>query len=246
MNGKEEKNDDNSSNLSRDFNISESKISIDRLFYGFKVILIGDIQVGKTSIFNQFLDQKFQKQYGATLSVDFKVKSIFIDNNTVADLQVWDTCGEERFKTITRQYYRDINGCFLIFDLTTVSSFEGAEKWLADIKEHGPENTIIMLIGNKCDLTDQRKIAYNDSLHFADTHGLNYIEVSALTGENIKLIFEELTRAMIKFNEELESKKRKENRRSPEGRAFQKNKKLSFHEESRITVKESFNKNKCC
>jgi len=149
----------NDSNLSYEFNNEDSKVSIDRLFYGFKVILIGDIQVGKTSIFNQFIEQKFQKQYGATLSVDFKVKSIFIDENTVADLQVWDTCGEERFKTITRQYYRDINGCFLIFDLTSVSTFEGAEKWLADIKEFGPENTIVLLVGNKADLVNQRKIS---------------------------------------------------------------------------------------
>ena len=152
----------NESNIS-DYNGNEdSRISIDRLFYGFKVILIGDIQVGKTSIFNQFIDSKFQKQYGATLSVDFKVKSIFIDENTVADLQVWDTCGEERFKTITRQYYRDINGCFLIFDLTSVSSFEGAAKWLDDIREFGPENTLVMLVGNKCDLVTQRKISHKD------------------------------------------------------------------------------------
>jgi small GTP-binding protein len=235
-------NNNNSPTLARDFNLEDSKISIDRLFYGFKVILIGDIQVGKTSIFNQFIEQKYQRNYGATLSVDFKVKSIFIDDNTVADLQVWDTCGEERFKTITRQYYRDINGCFLIFDLTSLNSFEGAEKWLADIKEHGPEYTVVMLVGNKCDLVDERKIAYNDSKNFADNNGLDYIEVSAVTGENVKLIFEEMTKAMIKLNEFQESKKRRDN---PNGsRITQKNKKLSVHE-SRITVTEGDN-NGCC
>ena len=230
----------NSSSHSYD-NPDDSKLSIDRLFYGFKVILIGDIQVGKTSIFNQFLEQKYQKNYGATLSVDFKVKSIFINENTVADLQVWDTCGEERFKTITRQYYRDINGCFLVFDLTSVSSFESCEKWLADMREHGPEHTVIMLVGNKCDLVDQRKIAYNDSKNFANNSGIDYIEVSALTGENIKVIFEELTKSMIKLNDFLENKRKKEKKELNE--KIQ-NKKFSFLE-PRVTVTEQSNK-KCC
>lgn len=235
---------DNNSVLSKDLNYTDQNLSLDRLFYGFKVILLGDIQVGKTSLFNQFIDQRYPKTYGATLSVDFKVKSIYVDNNTVADLQVWDTCGEERFKTITRQYYRDINGCFLIFDLTNVSSFEGAEKWLSDIKEHGPENTIVYLIGNKCDLVNERKICFNDAKHFCENHTIEYYEVSALTGENVKNIFEQITKSMIKLNEQIE-RNRKIKDKDKKSRLFEKNKKLSL-QESRITVTEFQKKKSCC
>ena len=84
--------------------------NMDRAFYRFKTILLGNIAVGKTSILSRFVDNKYKTDYVCSVGVEFKVKSIFIDDNTAADLQIWDTCGQEKFKTITRQYYRDTNG----------------------------------------------------------------------------------------------------------------------------------------
>lgn len=83
---------------------------IDRVVYRFKVILLGDIAVGKTSILSRFVDDKFTSEYKCNVGVEFKVKSLYLDESTGADLQIWDTCGEERFRTITRQYYRDSHG----------------------------------------------------------------------------------------------------------------------------------------
>lgn len=85
-------------------------ISYERIIYRFKVILLGNVSVGKTSICTQFLETKFEGEYTCTVSVDFKIKSLQVDENTTADLQIWDTCGQEVYKTITRQYYRDSNG----------------------------------------------------------------------------------------------------------------------------------------
>jgi GTPase SAR1 family protein len=87
---------------------------MDRVVYRFKVILLGDIAVGKTSILSRFVEEKFSSEYKCNVGVEFKVKSLFIDESTGADLQIWDTCGEERFRTITRQYYRDAYGINLI------------------------------------------------------------------------------------------------------------------------------------
>ncbi len=84
----------------------------DRTMYRFKAILLGNVYVGKTSILNRFVDSKFKHDYMCSVGVEFKVKSIFINENTAADLQIWDTTGQEKFKTITRQYYRDTNGMY--------------------------------------------------------------------------------------------------------------------------------------
>ena len=83
---------------------------VDRIIYRFKVILLGDIAVGKTSILSRFVDNKFTNEYKCNVGVEYKVKSLFLDESTGADLQIWDTCGEERFRTLTRQYYRDAYG----------------------------------------------------------------------------------------------------------------------------------------
>ena len=83
---------------------------MDRVVYRFKVILLGDIAVGKTSILSRFVDDKFTNEYKCNVGVEYKVKSLFLDETTGADLQIWDTCGEERFRTLTRQYYRDTYG----------------------------------------------------------------------------------------------------------------------------------------
>ena len=95
-----------------DLNYTRNNESLvfDRTIYRFKVILLGDIAVGKTSILSRFIDDKYSNEYKCNVGVEFKVKSIYQDEKTGADLQIWDTCGEERFRTLTRQYYRNSSG----------------------------------------------------------------------------------------------------------------------------------------
>jgi Ras-related protein Rab-1A len=191
--------------------LSESRYSeysnsyMERVVYRFKVILLGDIAVGKTSILSRFVDDKYTNEYRCNVGVEFKVKSLFLDESTGADLQIWDTCGEERFRTVTRQYYRDSNGVILIFDLTNRNSFDKLESWLQDINNYGPKDTNILLIGNKTDLADERVVSFSDANNFSIKNNLQYIEVSAKTGNNVALLFENLTKVMVR--KEVESQK---------------------------------------
>jgi Ras-related protein Rab-1A len=89
---------------------NNESLAFDRVIYRFKVILLGDIAVGKTSILSRFIDEKYTNEYKCNVGVEFKVKSIYLDEKTGADLQIWDTCGEERFRSLTRQYYRNSSG----------------------------------------------------------------------------------------------------------------------------------------
>jgi small GTP-binding protein len=182
---------------------------MDRQVYRFKVILLGDIAVGKTSILSRFVEEKFTAEYKCNVGVEFKVKSLFLDESTGADLQIWDTCGEERFRTITRQYYRDTHGVILIFDLTNRNSFEKLSSWLEDIGEYGPKETSTIIIGNKSDLIEERKVLFNEAYNFASRNNVQYIEVSAKTGNNVGLLFENLTKSMVKREQENENKRKK-------------------------------------
>ena len=105
---------DYSNNYTNDSYYRESSI-MDRIIYRFKVILLGDIAVGKSSILSRFVDDKYTNEYRCNVGVEFKVKSMFLDENRGADLQIWDTVGEERFRTITRQYYRDSKGNIILY-----------------------------------------------------------------------------------------------------------------------------------
>jgi small GTP-binding protein len=162
----------------------------------FKTILIGDASVGKTSILQRFIHNRFKIEYNCTIGVDYWVKSLQIDNKYNVDMQIWDTCGQERFKTITRQYYRDTHGCILVFDLSRKESFNNIEIWIEDIKNFGNQEMSIIIVGNKADLVDLREVTKEEIDEFTKKYDYTYIEVSAFTGDNIKQCFEILGKKM--------------------------------------------------
>lgn len=166
--------------------------------YQFKVILLGDIAVGKTSILKRFIDDCFEKEYYCTVGVEFKMKSIRVNDKETACLQIWDTCGEEKYRTITRQYYRETQGALLVFDLSNRISFEKINDWLNDLKENGPRDVTVTLVGNKCDL-EAKEIEIEEIKTILKAHPkLEYFETSALTGKNIIEIFKNLTDRIIR------------------------------------------------
>ena len=169
--------------------------SILRTTYKFKVILLGESSVGKTSILHRFIGQKFAESYRCTVGVEFKIKSILLDPYTIAELKIWDTCGEEKFRSVTRQYYNDANGIVLLFDLNDRNSYNALPNWLKDIKNYSPKNAAIIIVGNKSDL--ERKVSENEILYFTQNEDISYIEVSAKSGVNIELIFEKLSKEMV-------------------------------------------------
>lgn len=162
----------------------------------FKITILGDIAVGKTSILSRYMTNEFNPAYRATVGVEFQVKNLRLDNNKVS-LKIWDTCGEERYKSITRQYYRNTNGALLVFDLTNPKSLERMNDWLMDLKSENQSDVVIFLVGNKSDSKDKILQLSSDGKKFASNNNIPYAEVSAKTGAGIANLFEAVARKMV-------------------------------------------------
>ena len=170
----------------------------------FKIALIGSASVGKTSIFNKFINGYFSQNYKSTITVEFKIKYMKLDNNLFVKLILWDTCGAEIFRAVTKQYYKNAQAIILVFDLTDQNSFNDLKNiWLNDVKNYGDINTQILIVGNKLDLIEERKISESQVLNFCRENGYKYIEASAKEGTNILKIFEELSIDLVTKYEKL-------------------------------------------
>ena len=180
--------------------------------YVIKLLTLGETEVGKTSIVLRYSDDKFHEDKTATIGIDFKIK-IIRKGKEVIKVSIYDTAGEERFKTLIKHYYRGANGILLIFDLTKKSTFDKLNIWLEDLRENSDniDNLYIHLIGNKNDLEEQRAISFEEATNFAKKNKLPYMEVSAKTGKNIKNLFDEVIKgAMIKMINNLKENDKKD------------------------------------
>eukprot|EP01103_Thecamoeba_quadrilineata_P008733 TRINITY_DN18463_c0_g1_i1.p1 TRINITY_DN18463_c0_g1~~TRINITY_DN18463_c0_g1_i1.p1 ORF type:complete len:212 (-),score=49.24 TRINITY_DN18463_c0_g1_i1:111-746(-) len=155
--------------------------------YLFKYIIIGDSGVGKSCLLLQFVDKRFQQGHDLTIGVEFGARMITIENKKIK-LQIWDTAGQESFRSITRSYYRGAAGALLVYDITRRETFTHLTSWLEDARQHSSEMTI-MLIGNKSDLDKKRAVSYDEGLNFAKQNGLIFLETSAKTADNVEEAF---------------------------------------------------------
>lgn len=153
--------------------------------YNFKYIIIGDSYVGKSSIMANFIHNEFIDTYEITLGVDFGIYNHKINNDNIK-VQLWDTAGQEIYKSIIRSYYRSSNCCLLVFDITNKNSFENIKEWKTSVETYSNIKPLFILIGNKSDLEDKRVIKKEDALQFAIDNNMEYIETSAKFGLNIK------------------------------------------------------------
>ena len=165
----------------------------------FKVLLLGNSDVGKSSLLLRYVDSVWSDTFVPTIGVDFKVKTIEIEGKKVK-LQIWDTAGQERFRTVVSTYFRGAHGIFLIYDITNRDSFKNLENWLIEIEKNASENVLKILIGNKNDLEDERDIASDEGKAFANRNGMQFIETSAKMNTNVNEAFETLGKLMIEFN----------------------------------------------
>ncbi|KAJ8491114.1 hypothetical protein OPV22_012835 [Ensete ventricosum] len=156
--------------------------------YNLKYIIIGDTGVGKSSLLLQFKEKRFQPANGSTTGVEFAAKMITINDEPIK-LKIWDTVGQETFRSITRSYYRDSAGALLVYDITRRETFDHLASWLEDLIEHAGAKVTIMLIGNKCDLAHRRAVRTEEGEQFAEDHGLFFMETSARTGQNVEEAF---------------------------------------------------------
>lgn len=152
--------------------------------YLFKYIIIGDSGVGKSCLLLQFTDKRFEPMHDITIGVEFGARLINIQGQSVK-LQIWDTAGQESFRSITRSYYRGACGALLVYDVTNRESFTHLQSWLEDAKANANTAIVIMLIGNKCDLDSARQVTREEGEAFARKHGLVFMETSAKTAENV-------------------------------------------------------------
>ena len=169
---------------------------IDQYLYQFRLILVGDSHVGKSCLLRRFKEGRFIEFNDPTVGVDFHTNMIQIDGTTLK-LQLWDTAGHERFRAITRSYYRNAVGVLLVFDVTDLTSFNKLPEWIDDIMQSSkPNSPIFVLVGNKSDLNDKRQISSKDALEFANKLGMEYVETSARTGNNTEKVFNTLAKSI--------------------------------------------------
>lgn len=146
--------------------------------YLFKILIIGDSGVGKSSILLKYVDDLFIDSYISTIGVDFKIKTVPIDGQPVK-LQIWDTAGQERFRTITSSFYRGSNGIIMVYDVSNQESFDNIMKWLNEINKYATDDVVKLLVGNKCDLESQREVSYKTGKALANELNVPFIETSA-------------------------------------------------------------------
>ena len=155
-----------------------------------KFVIIGDVSTGKTCIMNKFCHNTFTDTHIRTIGVDFKRKTVDLDNNKIK-LQIWDTSGDPRFESITNSYSRSAHGLIIVYDLTNRASFDQIRKngWIQDRKKNNCPTNCTILVGNKADLKDFRQVNYEEAAQLAKDNGLQYIETDTKSGKNIDELF---------------------------------------------------------
>jgi Ras-related protein Rab-1A len=150
----------------------------------FKLLLIGDSGVGKSSLLHRFADDIYTDSYISTIGVDFKIKTMSVGDKMVK-LQIWDTAGQERFRNITSSYYRGAQGIIVVYDITDVDSFNNVKQWLSEIDRYASENVDKLLVGNKSDLEPARQVTKAMAEEFAESLQVKCIETSAKESSNV-------------------------------------------------------------
>lgn len=156
--------------------------------YVYKLLIVGDMCVGKTCFLLRYCDDVFNETHISTIGVDYRVKALEINNEKIR-LQIWDTAGQDRFRSITRSYYKGSHGILLLFDCTKRESYYNVKSWVSQIIENAPVNSIVILVANKIDKESERVVSKEEAEMFANDKKLMYIECSALKSININECF---------------------------------------------------------
>ena len=157
----------------------------------YKIVFLGDLSVGKTSIINQFMYGTFDPVHQPTIGIDFLSKTMYLEDRTIR-LQLWDTAGQERFRSLIPGYIRDCSMAVVVFDITQKQSFVSIDKWIEDVRNERGNDVIIMVAANKSDLEDRRSVSSEEIEKKSKELNVKMLEVSAKNGHNVKLLFRNL------------------------------------------------------
>ena len=178
----------------------------------FKVVLVGESGVGKTSIITQFIDQTFQEDIQSTTGGTFSTKSVVCDGGKILKFEIWDTAGQEKYRSLTTMFYKDANAAVMVYDVTRKDSFEEIKNyWSNQIKDSSPENIILAIAANKSDLIELEAVDEGEARNFAKELNAIFVTTSAKSSEGINSLFEEIakkysgaTNVTIKADEDVE------------------------------------------
>ncbi len=178
---------------------NDSEYSLEEEAYDerIRIMLLGDSNVGKTSILKRYCKNQFSESYISSVGIDFETKYIKVDEKTI-NLQIWDTAGQERYKVISKNYYNKSDGFIIVYDITNKSSFDSIVNWVEDIKELASNDNKNIILGNKCDLESERKINKEEGDNLAKKYNCQFFEVSAQNGKNIDKSFLCLVQSILK------------------------------------------------
>ena len=160
-----------------------------------KLCLLGDSGVGKSSLVLRFVTDRFDIQSTATIGASFMSKVLTVGENSFK-YQIWDTAGQEKYKSLAPMYYRGAAAAIVVYDLTMENTFKSVKAWVRELQELGPPGIVIAIAGNKSDLKDQREVSLDTGAGYASEIGAVFAEVSALTSQNVAYIFEEITKKL--------------------------------------------------
>ena len=171
----------------------------------FKIIIIGDMSSGKTNILLRYISNKFEAHSQPTVGVEMAGKDLKI-NEDIVKAQIWDTAGQEKYDSLITSYYKGAKGVLIVYDITQKSTFDKIESYMNKLKEYNDKNISVILVGNKCDLEDNREVLKEDGEELAKKLNIQFMEVSAKTGENIEKLFQTLIEEVYEnYNKEFKS-----------------------------------------
>ena len=169
----------------------------------FKIVFLGDQSVGKTSVIHRFKYDQFEDNYNATIGIDFITQKMYIEDRTIT-LNLWDTAGQEKFKSLIPSYIKDSQCIVVVYDITKEESFESVERWIDDARAlRDVDQALVVLAGNKLDKQDERVVDPKRAEAYAKEKNMPFYEISALSGENVQQMFNDIAKQLTGLNIDL-------------------------------------------
>ena len=187
----------------------EESLSEDNFDEKIKIMIIGETKTGKTSLISRYCKNEFTGgAYLSTIGIDFQIKNLTINSKKIR-LQIWDTAGQERFRNIAKNYFQSSDGFLILYDISNHESFETLDYWVEEIKSNSQELAKMILVGNKCDLINERKIKKDEGENYAKNKKIRFFEVSAKDGTNVEEVFTRLVKDILKSYSPIENWKKR-------------------------------------